>query len=86
MVFDFTQYWVDGQHGNVYFLISHILSNLLKPLRPLSAVFVDFEKGFENFSSLFQIKDISSGNKKSAIVSHDLNKSCHIGNRLVIIL
>ena len=35
MVFDFTQFWLDGCPGNEYFLISHKMSDLLTPLTPL---------------------------------------------------
>ena len=35
MVFDFTQFWLDGWPGNEYFLISHKISGLLTPLSPL---------------------------------------------------
>ena len=35
MVFDFTQFWLDGRPGNEYFWISHKISDLLTPLRPL---------------------------------------------------
>ena len=32
MVFDFTQFWLDGRPGNEYFWISHKISGLLTPL------------------------------------------------------
>ena len=32
IVFDFTQFWLDGRPGNEYFLISHKISGLLTPL------------------------------------------------------
>ena len=35
MVFDFTQFWLDGRPGNDYFQISHKISGLLTPLTPL---------------------------------------------------
>ena len=35
MVFDFIQFWLDGRPGNEYFWISHKISDLLTPLRPL---------------------------------------------------
>ena len=35
MVFDFTQFWLDGRPGNEYFWISHKISGLLTPLTPL---------------------------------------------------
>ena len=35
MVFDFTQFWLDGRPGNEFFLISHKISDLLTPLTPL---------------------------------------------------
>ena len=35
MVFDFTQFWLDGRPGNEYFQISHKISDLLTPLKPL---------------------------------------------------
>ena len=31
MVFDFTQFWLDGRPGNEYFLIPHNISGLLAP-------------------------------------------------------
>ena len=33
MVFDFTQFWLNGRPGNEYFIISHKISGLLTPLR-----------------------------------------------------
>ena len=35
MVYDFTQFWLDGRPGNEYFWISHKISGLLTPLTPL---------------------------------------------------
>jgi hypothetical protein len=35
MVFDFTQFWLDGRPSNEYFWISHKISDLLTPLTPL---------------------------------------------------
>ena len=35
MVFDFTQFWLDGWPGNEYFWISHKISGPLTPLTPL---------------------------------------------------
>ena len=35
MVFNFTQFWLDGRPGNEYFWISHKISGLLTPLTPL---------------------------------------------------
>ena len=35
MVFDFTQFWLDGRPGNEYFWITHKISDLLTPLTPL---------------------------------------------------
>ena len=35
MVFDFTQFWLDGRPGNEYFWIPHKISDLLIPLTPL---------------------------------------------------
>jgi hypothetical protein len=35
MVFDFTQFWLDGRPGNEYFQISHKISDLLTPLAHL---------------------------------------------------
>ena len=34
-VFNFTQFWLDGQPGNEYFLTPHKISGLLTPLAPL---------------------------------------------------
>ena len=35
MVFDFTQFWLDGRPGNEYFWISHKISGHLTPMAPL---------------------------------------------------
>ena len=35
MVFDFTQFWLDGRPGNEYFWISHKISGHLTPMTPL---------------------------------------------------
>ena len=35
IVFDFTQFWLDGRPGNEYFWISHKIYVLLTPLTPL---------------------------------------------------
>ena len=35
MVFDFTQFWLDGRPGNEYFRISHKISGHLTPMTPL---------------------------------------------------
>ena len=35
IVFDFTQFWLDGRPGNEYFWISYKISGLLTPLTPL---------------------------------------------------
>ena len=35
MVFDFTQFWLEGRPGNEYFWISHKISGLLTPLTPM---------------------------------------------------
>ena len=35
IVFDFTQFWLDGRPGNEYFWISHKISGPLTPLTPL---------------------------------------------------
>ena len=35
MVFDLTQFWLDGRPSNEYFWISHKISGLLTPLTPL---------------------------------------------------
>ena len=35
MIFDFTQFWLDGRPGNEYFWISHKISGHLTPMTPL---------------------------------------------------
>ena len=35
MVFDFTQFWLDGRPGNEYFSISNKICDLLTPLTPM---------------------------------------------------
>ena len=35
MVFDFTQFWLEGRPGNEFFWISHRISGLLTPLTPM---------------------------------------------------
>ena len=43
MVFDFTQFWLDGRPGNEYFWISHTISGLLTPLTPLTPLGVHLQ-------------------------------------------
>jgi hypothetical protein len=43
-VFNFTQFWLDGQPGNEYFLIPHKISGLLTPLAPLGVRLQWFER------------------------------------------
>ena len=38
MVFDFTQFWLDGRPGNEHFWISHKISDLMTPLPPVVCI------------------------------------------------
>ena len=66
MVFDFTQFWLDGWPGNEYFWISHKISGLLTPLTPLGvhpqlfkiAVWNRYER-FLLLWSIYRVKKLS---------------------------
>ena len=83
MVFDFTQFWLDGRPGNDYFWISHKISGLLTSLTPLGVHPQWFEttvwNRYEWFLQLWQkecMVEVESNQFQSVFISILIKYCC----------
>ena len=61
MVFDFTQFWLDGRPGNEYFWISHKIFGHLTPLTPLGVHPQWFETTWNRFERFLLLWAVHCG-------------------------
>ena len=68
MVFDFTQFWLDGRPGNEYLWISHKISGLLTPLTLLGVYPQWFETALNNTN--FEINPPLAQTNPNIVIEH----------------